>query len=122
MAASSQQPAADDLEAETGVDAGDQGMGCADDSDEDDAGHPGANGEEPTLPGVAAASYQLRPQLQASLLEEGGDRAEGLVKARHMDRGIVVVASLLDNLPNMAGLCRSECMWSTWPTWSDTDS
>lgn len=44
--------------------------------------------------------------LQASLLEEGGDRAEALVQARLCRRGLVVVASLLENVPNLAGLCR----------------
>ena len=59
------------------------------------------------------------PPPQASLLEEGAQRAEGLVKARQHAEGLVVVASLLDNLPNLAGLCRcvllrGACRAPTW--------
>jgi tRNA guanosine-2'-O-methyltransferase len=53
--------------------------------------------------------HQLRPTLDMglNLQEEAADKAEALVKARSCTKGLVVVASLLHNLPNVAGLCRT---------------
>eukprot|EP00955_Chlamydomonas_euryale_P036680 350512-Chlamydomonas_euryale.AAC.3 len=42
-----------------------------------------------------------------ALAEAAGDRAEALAEARRATRGLIVAASLLDNLPNLAGLCRT---------------
>lgn len=45
--------------------------------------------------------------LQSALFDEAcADRVEALVAGRAAAAGLVVCASLLDNVPNMAGLCR----------------
>jgi hypothetical protein len=45
--------------------------------------------------------------LQSALFDEScADRVEALVAGRAAAGGLVVCASLLDNVPNLAGLCR----------------
>lgn len=55
--------------------------------------------------------HQLRPTLDQSMDwqrdEVAADKAEALVQARSVRKGLIVVGSLLDNLPNVAGLCRT---------------
>jgi hypothetical protein len=47
------------------------------------------------------------PLPQSALFDEScADRVEALVAGMAAEAGLVVCASLLDNVPNMAGLCR----------------
>ena len=72
--------------------------------EEGEEGQPLCQDPSPTL----VSFHQLRPSLDPTLLQdEAADKAEALVKARSLTKGLVVVASLLQNLPNVAGLCRT---------------
>jgi hypothetical protein len=53
----------------------------------------------------------LPPPSQDELFDDAGqlDRVEALVKARASKPGLVLCASLLENVPNLAGLSR--CVW-----------
>lgn len=76
--------------------------------------------EEQTPPAGASAhgtfmnpTVNLSPHLslhlpaQASLFDEAAaDRVDALVQARASRPGLILCASLLENLPNLAGMCR----------------
>jgi hypothetical protein len=58
-------------------------------------------------PAAAGTMHQFRPQLQGSLFDDAAaDRADALVADRAAKPGLILCASLLENLPNLAGLCR----------------
>eukprot|EP00878_Enallax_costatus_P038355 GHUV01043566.1.p1 GENE.GHUV01043566.1~~GHUV01043566.1.p1 ORF type:complete len:320 (+),score=84.08 GHUV01043566.1:1293-2252(+) len=79
--------------------------------EETEAGRSCADGVEGcSVPGAGGSSvmYQFRPQMQSSLFDDSAvDRVEALVAGQASQPGLVVCASLLDNLPNLAGLCRT---------------
>eukprot|EP00879_Flechtneria_rotunda_P025895 GHRR01027550.1.p1 GENE.GHRR01027550.1~~GHRR01027550.1.p1 ORF type:complete len:512 (+),score=171.74 GHRR01027550.1:324-1859(+) len=64
--------------------------------------------EDGAAAGAGPAFYQFRPQVQFLPFDDAiADRIEALVAGRAARRGLVVCATLLDNLPNLAGLCRT---------------
>ena len=83
---------------------------CGDENEGEGEGE-GGEGDRGQAPPSPLSFHQLRPTLDQSMdwLQEdvAADKAEALVQARAVNKGLVVVGSLLDNLPNVAGLCRT---------------
>ncbi len=109
---------AGEVEGEEEGEVGSEGLGEEADGEEGEG-----EGEEGA--GAGVGSYQLRPQLllggggggggaAGAALAALGDRLDGLYGGGggtaggvcRTSTGLVVVASLLENVPNMAGLCR----------------
>ncbi|KAF8068363.1 TARBP1 [Scenedesmus sp. PABB004] len=68
----------------------------------------GGGGADESGGGGGAAMLQFRPRAQAPLFDDdAAERADALAAGRAVRPGLVVVASLLTNLPNLAGLCRT---------------
>lgn len=89
------------------ADADAAGAGAATAAAGGDAGGDGADKEDGTDAATAGTMHQLRPQLQGSLFDDtAADRADALVADRAAKLGLILCASLLENLPNLAGLCR----------------
>lgn len=84
------------------------GAGAAAGAAGHDAGGDRADEEEGTDASAAGGTmHQFRPQLQGSLFDDAAaDRADALVADRAAKPGLILCASLLENLPNLAGLCR----------------